>query len=244
MGMMPGGPGAAVVRAMLVKKALSRSPMGRAEMAAFVKGALLAELARSGAFRGTTRVPPGAEATATALRDAGLLVLRTGVGGVLLAHGCQKLFGWFGGGGVAGTAAAFEQMGFTPGAPSAVAAGLGEAGGGTLILVGLATPVAGAAATGTMMAASAVHFPAFFAQQGGYEYTALLAVSTAALALTGPGGWSLDALLGYRLNKPWMSVVGLVASAVAATAVLQRRAQHLASAPPPGPPTMEGEPEG
>jgi putative oxidoreductase len=31
------------------------------------------------------------------VQDAGLLVLRAGVGGVLIAHGCQKLFGWFGG---------------------------------------------------------------------------------------------------------------------------------------------------
>lgn len=88
------------------------------------------------------------------VKDAGLLVLRAGVGGVLIAHGCQKLFGWFGGGGLNSTAGAFESMGFTPGRPSALAAGLGEAGGGALIALGLATPVAGAAAAGTMIAAS------------------------------------------------------------------------------------------
>src|SRR5260370_36669489 len=62
--------------------------------------------------------------------NAGLLALRAGVGGVLAAHGTQKLFGWFGGHGLKGTAAAFEQMGFAPGRPTAVAAGLGGAGGG------------------------------------------------------------------------------------------------------------------
>ncbi|MCW2501553.1 MAG: mhqP3, partial [Frankiales bacterium] len=62
--------------------------------------------------------------------NAGLLLLRAGVGGVLVAHGGQKLFGWFGGHGLEGTAGAFEQMGFRPGRASAVAAGLGEAGGG------------------------------------------------------------------------------------------------------------------
>lgn len=243
MGMSGKGPAAAIVKAALVQKAMRRGGRGRADLTAVVKAAALAELARAAASRRSAPAPTAAEATATALRDAGLLVLRTGVSGVLVAHGCQKLFGWFGGGGVQGTAAAFEQMGFTPGTPSAVAAGLGEAGGGALMLLGLATPFAGAAATGTMMAATAVHFPAFFAQKGGYEYAALLGVSTAALALIGPGGWSLDALLGYRLNKPWMSVVGLVASTVAATAVLQRRAQHLAAAAPDVP-TVEGEPEG
>ncbi|WP_226925293.1 DoxX family protein [Georgenia thermotolerans] len=240
---MAKGPPATIVKAALVKRALHRGGRGRADLAAMAKAAVLAELARAAASRGATQAPPTAEATPAVLRDAGLFVLRAGVGSVLLAHGSQKLFGWFGGGGVQGTGAAFEQMGFTPGGPSAVAAGLGEAGGGALMLLGLATPVAGAAAAGTMMAASAVHFPAFFAQEGGYEYAALLGVSTAALALTGPGGWSLDALLGYRLNKPWLSVVGLVASAVAATAVLQRRAQHLA-ATAPGAPPVEGEPEG
>lgn len=164
------------------------------------------------------------------LKDAGLFVLRAGVGGVLIAHGTQKLFGWFGGHGLEGTANAFESMGFTPGRPSALAAGLGEAGGGALIALGLATPVAGAAAAGTMIAATAVHAPAgFFAQQGGFEYPALLTVSTAALALTGPGGWSLDKMLGYRLNRPWMGVTGLVVSVAGATAVLQRRRAALSA---------------
>ena len=63
------------------------------------------------------------------MQNLGLLTLRAGVGGVLLAHGVQKLFGWLGGAGLTGTADAFEQMGFRPGLPSAVAAGVGEAGG-------------------------------------------------------------------------------------------------------------------
>jgi putative oxidoreductase len=157
-------------------------------------------------------------------KDAGLLVLRVGVGGVLMAHGAQKLFGWFGGHGLTGTGAAFESMGFRPGYPSAVAAGVGEAGGGALIALGLATPVAGAAAAGTMITASAVHAPAgFFAQKGGFEYPALLTVSAAALALTGPGGWSLDRALGYRLDRPWMGVASLLLSVVGAVGVLERR---------------------
>jgi putative oxidoreductase len=218
--------------------------MDRGQVAAMVKGAVMAELARAGALGGAAPVPTAADVTSATLRDAGLLILRAGVGGVLVAHGCQKLFGWFGGGGLEGTAKGFEAMGFRPGVPSAVAAGLGEAGGGALMLLGLATPVAGAAATGTMVAASAVHFPAFFAMKGGYEYAALLGVSTAALALTGPGDWSLDALLGHRLNQPWMSVAGLVASVVAATVVLQRRAQAVTETAEPEVAPVEGEPEG
>src|SRR4051812_769920 len=101
--------------------------------------------------------------------NAGLLALRGCVGGVFFAHGAQKLFGWFGGPGPAGAAAGFEQMGFRPGRESALAAGLGEAGGGLLIALGLATPVAGAATVGTMIPAVAVHAPrGFFATSGGY----------------------------------------------------------------------------
>ncbi|MFH5821120.1 DoxX family protein [Georgenia sp. AZ-5] len=173
------------------------------------------------------------------VEDAGLLALRAGVGGILIAHGCQKLFGWFGGHGLRGTATAFEGMGFKPGLPSAVAAGAGEAGGGALLALGLGTPLAAAAASGTMIAAAGVHFPAgFFAQAGGYEYVALLSLSSATLALTGPGAWSVDRLLGYRLNQPWISVAGIVASAVAATAVLKVRERTLAARA--GAPAQEG----
>ena len=162
--------------------------------------------------------------------NAGLLALRVGVGGVLAAHGVQKLFGWFGGHGLEGTAAAFEQMGFKPGRPSALAAGLGEAGGGGLIALGLATPVAGAAAAGTMIPAAAVHAPSgFFATGGGYEYPALLSVSAATLTLIGPGDWSADAVLGHRLNRPWMTGVALLTSMAASLAVLQRRRSFLAA---------------
>ena len=161
--------------------------------------------------------------------NAGLLVLRAGVGGVLVAHGVQKLFGWLGGHGLAGTGAAFEQMGFQPGRQAALAAGLGEAGGGVLIALGLATPAAGAAAVGTMIPATAVHAPSgFFATGGGYEYPALLGVSAAALTLVGPGDWSLDARLDHRLNQPWLAAGAIIASSAVSLAIVHRRRQVLA----------------
>jgi len=163
-------------------------------------------------------------------QDAGLLALRTGIGGVLVAHGVQKLFGWLGGYGLEGTGAAFEQMGFVPGRQSALAAGLGETGGGLLIALGLATPVAGAAAVGTMIPAATVHAPrGFFATGGGYEYPALLGVSAAALTLTGPGDWSLDALLGHRLDRAWLAPLALLASSAASLAIVRRRRGVLAA---------------
>ncbi len=72
----------------------------------------------------------------TDAHDLGLLTLRVGVGGTLMAHGAQKLFGWFGGGGLAGTGGFFDSVGFTPGKLNAALAGAGEAGGGALLALG------------------------------------------------------------------------------------------------------------
>jgi putative oxidoreductase len=161
--------------------------------------------------------------------DLGLLALRLATGGVLVAHGTQKLFGWFGGGGVEGTAKAMEAMGFHPGKESAVAAGLGEAGGGLLLALGAATPMAGSAAAGAMAGAVSVHRPAgFFSMSGGYEYPAYLGVMAAGLGLCGPGRLSFDYFTGDRLNKPAMVVLGFAAGAAAAFEVVRRRERAIA----------------
>jgi putative oxidoreductase len=70
------------------------------------------------------------------------LLLRTVVGGLFIGHGTQKLFRWFGGGGLDATGQGFEALGLTPGRRNALAAGLAESGGGALLALGLATPVA------------------------------------------------------------------------------------------------------
>ncbi|MEU7062482.1 DoxX family membrane protein [Streptomyces sp. NPDC051578] len=163
-------------------------------------------------------------------KDLGLLALRLGTGGVLMAHGAQKLFGWFGGGGLTGTAKAMEHMGFAPARPSAVAAGLGEAGGGALLALGLATPAAGAAAAGAMAGAVSVHAPAgFFAQGGGFEYPAFLGFVAAALGLAGPGQFSLDHFTRHRLDRPAVLLLAFTVSAAAATVVVTRRNAAVAA---------------
>ncbi|MFD7335620.1 DoxX family protein [Streptomyces violascens] len=164
-------------------------------------------------------------------RDLGLLVLRAGTGAVLVAHGAQKLFGCFGGAGLEGTAASMEKMGFRPGRQSAIAAGLGEMGGGALLAVGLATPAAGAAAAGAMAGAVSVHAPAgFFAAGGGFEYPAFLGFTAAAIGLAGAGRYSLDHATDHVLDQPWTVALAFLASAVAAAAVVGRRAREQAEA--------------
>ncbi|MEE1752975.1 DoxX family protein [Streptomyces sp. SP18CS02] len=164
-------------------------------------------------------------------RDLGLLVLRVGTGAVLAAHGSQKLFGWFGGGGIEATAQAMEAMGFRPGKRSAIAAGLGEAGGGTLLALGLATPAAGAAAAGAMAGAVSVHAPSgFFAQSGGFEYPAFLGFTAASIGLAGAGRYGLDHATHHRLDRPWIVAAAFVGSALAAAAVVGRRVKEQAAA--------------
>ncbi|MGA5414412.1 DoxX family protein [Streptomyces pseudogriseolus] len=154
-------------------------------------------------------------------RDLGLLLLRLGTGGVLAAHGSQKLLGWFGGGGIEGTGQFMDSIGYAPGKVSATAAGVAELGGGLLLALGLATPAAGAAAAGAMAGASAVHTPnGFFNQEGGFEYAASLGLTAAGLAVAGPGRLSLDHLLGHAVDRGWMVPAALgVTAAVAALAV-------------------------
>jgi len=133
--------------------------------------------------------------------DFARLVLRVGVGGVMAAHGTQKLFGWFGGGGLAGTAGHLESAGFRPGRMNAIVAGVTETAGGVLLAAGLATPSTGAAVASTMAVAAATHAPqGFFAMKGGYEYPAVLGLASGTLALAGAGRLSLDELLHQRLG--------------------------------------------
>jgi len=84
--------------------------------------------------------------------EVGLLVVRVVVGVLVAAHGAQKLFGWFGGHGLDGTAGFLESMGYRPGRPMALAAGLGELGGGALLAAGLLTPLGVAAVIGAALA--------------------------------------------------------------------------------------------
>lgn len=160
--------------------------------------------------------------------DRGLLLLRLGVGLTLAAHGTQKLFGFFGGRGLSATGAGFETMGFRPGRSSALAAGLGETGGGVLLATGLATPLGAAAASATMAVAVSTHVPnGFFAANRGLEFPMTLGVAATAIAFTGPGDLSVDRLLGWRLASPRLRAWSLIAAWAAAAVIISRRQKAL-----------------
>jgi putative oxidoreductase len=157
--------------------------------------------------------------------EIGLLLVRLVVGGTVAAHGAQKLFGWFGGFGIAGTGGWLESLGFRPGKLQAAVSGLSELGGGLLLAVGLLTPLGGAAIAGVMIVAIAsVHLDkGFFNGAGGYEFNVVLAVTALALAFTGPGRLSLDRALGLDLNGPAFGIAATVAAALIGSFVLATR---------------------
>ena len=130
--------------------------------------------------------------------DAGLLLARLVFGLVMAAHGSQKLFGWFGGYGLAGTGGFFESLGFRPGRLFAAAAGGTEVVAGLLVAAGLLGPLGPAMIVSVMIVAvAAVHWSnGLFAQNNGFELPLLNGVAAAAIALIGNGAYSLDALLG------------------------------------------------
>src|SRR5437762_7313629 len=126
--------------------------------------------------------------------DTGILVGRLIVGLVMAAHGAQKLFGWFGGYGIAGTGGFLESLGFRPGKLFAALAGIGEFGGGLLLALGFLGPIGPAIVLSVMIvAAVSVHWgKGLFATSNGIEMPLLYAVAATGLALTGPGRYSLD----------------------------------------------------
>jgi putative oxidoreductase len=157
--------------------------------------------------------------------EAGLLLIRVVLGAIMVAHGAQKLFGWFGGYGLSGTGSGLESMGLRPGRVYAAVNGVAEFGGGTLLVLGLLTPLGAATVAGVMLVAIAtVHWTnGFFNTRGGYEFNLLIIATAIALATTGPGEISIDHFAGWTLAGPAWGLGALGISAAAAGSVLALR---------------------
>lgn len=155
--------------------------------------------------------------------EVGLLILRVTVGLLVAAHGCQKLFGWFGAAHREPVQVEFEGYGYRPAWVFAVAAGVTELLGGVMLAAGVGTALAAALIAGTsvqaMVAAKFRNGP--WIQDGGYEYLLVLAAAALALAFTGPGSWALDPLLGLDVSGVAWGIAA-AAAAVLAVAVPRR----------------------
>jgi putative oxidoreductase len=165
--------------------------------------------------------------------DIGTVALRGVVGPLFVGHGTQKLFGWFGGHGLEGTAGFFENIGLRPGRRNAIAAGAAEALGGLLLTLGAFTPLAATMISSTMITAvRKVHGPnGPWVTQQGYEYNAVLVAAMADLVEHGPGRPSVDARLFPDLKGTGWAVAS-IGAAVAGSYLVDRLSEP---APAPGP---------
>lgn len=159
--------------------------------------------------------------------SAAFLLIRLIVGLGIAAHGSQKLFGWFGGYGIAGTGGFFDGLGFRPGPLFALAAGLGELIGGLLTFLGLGGALGPAIIVLVMLvAAISVHITkGFFTDKGGWEMAALYIAGALGVAFGGSGIYSLDHLFGLTFLTAEVQVWWAMAVAVvfAGLNVLARR---------------------
>jgi putative oxidoreductase len=137
--------------------------------------------------------------------QAGLaaLALRVPVGIIFMAHGAQKLFGWFGGYGLEGTAGWMESIGLAPGFLMAFLAGSAEFFGGLFLILGLLTrPAAIVAALTMVVAIFTVHISnGLFMSNNGYEFGLALLAASVSLAFSGAGSLSADSVISTKLNK-------------------------------------------
>lgn len=157
--------------------------------------------------------------------DIGLLLLRLVVGLVIASHGAQKLFGWFGGYGIAGTGQWMESIGFRPGRLHATVSGLAELLGGLSLVLGLFTPLGSALVVCVMLVALfSVHWPNFYMANNGMEFVLVLLVAAVAPAFTGAGVYSLDATIGIDWAGVDTGFGALLLGAAAAMLALVGRA--------------------
>jgi putative oxidoreductase len=158
--------------------------------------------------------------------DIALLILRVVVGLYLFGHGAQKLFGWFGGGGMAGTSGFMAKLGFRPPRWWALNAGLGETVGGLQLALGFLNPVGSIAILAVMLVAIVtVHLgKGYFASTGGPELPIINMAVATVIAIAGPGRYALDSMLGIALPEPVSAVaLGLVALIVIGVGLATRR---------------------
>ena len=143
-----------------------------------------------------------------------LLVLRCGLGAVMLAHGINHIYG---GGKIAGTGRWFESLGMKPGIVHAWLASITEVVGGALLVLGLLTPLGGAAIIGVMLVAGITNHRGngffIFRPGEGWEYVLTLGLAGFAIAVLGAGEWSLDHAL--ELDDELVGTPGLLIALVA-----------------------------
>jgi putative oxidoreductase len=159
-------------------------------------------------------------------QDLGLMLVRVGLGALLIAHGLQKAFGWWGGSGLGGFEESLADLGYQHANVLTYLGAGAQIGAGALLVLGLFTPLAAAAAlayliNGLLASVAAQpdsgYFPFFLPD--GHEFQLTLIVVAAALVLTGPGRYGFDAGRGWA-RRPFVgSFIALLVGIGAGIAV-------------------------
>lgn len=165
----------------------------------------------------------------------GLLVLRVVIGLIMAAHGAQKLLGWWGGPGMKNWTAGMTRMRLRPPMAWAWISVLGEVLGGLGLATGLLIPLPNLAIAGAMLVAIAlVHWPkGFWNGKGGYEFNLSILAAITAIALAGPGAYSLDALLRIQLPEPVTLISGTIVVLIGVAVALGTRGPRPVTEPKP-----------
>lgn len=144
--------------------------------------------------------------------DYGLLLLRVVVGLMMVAHGAQKAFGWFQGGGPQGTVKMMQSLNIYPPVLWAYVNAIAEFFGGMLTALGLLWPIGPLLVIGNMTVAIAkVHWSkGFWSTKGGYEFPLLILANALVLGVMGAGTLSLDSYFKFALPEPQTFIVGLI----------------------------------
>jgi len=152
--------------------------------------------------------------------NLGLLLLRVAVGATMFAHGYNHFFR---GGKIAGTARWFASLGMKPGILHAWLASVTELAAGSMLILGLLTPLAAGACAGVMFVAWITNHLKngffIFRPGEGWEYVANLAVASLAIGALGPGQWSIDDKIDFVLHG-WKGFAAAVIIGVGGCAAL------------------------
>jgi putative oxidoreductase len=130
--------------------------------------------------------------------DIAMLVLRVGIGVIFVAHGLQKLLGWWDGPGWEGWKGFIGgYLGLRPTLFWAAISLIAELGGGLALIAGLLVPLAGAGLVAqSIVLFKRIHWPhGFWTANSGIEFPLAFLVGAFAVQVLGPGAWSLDAVL-------------------------------------------------
>jgi putative oxidoreductase len=165
--------------------------------------------------------------------DHALALIRVVIGLLLVGHGTQKLFGWWGGHGLQSFAGWLRSLGLPAPGVLALFVALAETLGGLAFALGLLTPLAALAITAVMLGAiGIVHWShGLWVTDNGFEYPLVLLAIAAAIGLAGPGAYALDTALRLALPHQAIYLLGAVLELIGLAGLLALRQSKMAAQP-------------